>query len=66
MKEKIQDKIRSHVASILKKDAIDFCDYQILCAELSKLNAQEAAKKFESESEERNEKMAKMFAEIWK
>lgn len=66
MKDKIQDKIHAHVASILKKDAIDFADYQILCAELSKLEAKESAEKFENEKDERNEKMAKMFAEMFK
>lgn len=41
MKEKIQDKIHAHIESILKKDAIDFNDYQILCGELARLEAKE-------------------------
>lgn len=59
MKEKIQGKINAHIASILKKDAIDFCDYQILCNELARLKAIEKAEKMKSKSGEFNDLMAK-------
>lgn len=59
MKEKIQSKINAHIASILKKDAIDFCDYQILCNELARLETKEKAEKMKGKSEELNDLMAK-------
>lgn len=50
MKEKIQDKIHAHIESILKKDAIDFGDYQVLCNELTRLEAEEKSKATANES----------------
>ena len=55
MKEKIEDKIGAHVRSILKKDAIDFNDYQILIGELGRITAKEQAEKWEADKETRNE-----------
>ena len=56
MKEKIEDKIESHIKSILKKDAIDFNDYQILISELTRINAKEQAEKWEADKDDRNTK----------
>jgi hypothetical protein len=66
MKNKIQAQIDNHVASILKKDAIDFCDYQILCSELLRMEREEATAKFEAEKEERVGKMTQMLSEVFK
>ena len=57
MKDKIEAKIEAHVKSILKKDAIDFSDYQILVGELGRISAKEQAEKWEADKETRNETM---------
>lgn len=57
MKEKIEAKIEAHVKSILKKDAIDFTDYQILVGELNRIASKEQAEKWEADKEARNENM---------
>lgn len=56
MIEKIEEKINAHIKSILKKDAIDFVDYQILSSHLAKLKSDEQQKKWDEENDERNEK----------
>lgn len=60
MKEKIEKRIAKHIETVLKKDHLDFMDYQTLTAELGRIKADEAAKKWEDEAEERNEKMAQI------
>ena len=64
MKEKIEEKIVAHVKSILKKDAIDFADYQILIGELNRLAAKEQAEKWEADKESRMENIVKMLNNI--
>lgn len=64
MKEKIEAKIEAHVKSILKKDAIDFSDYQILIGELGRIATKEQAEKWETEKESRMESMVKMLTHI--
>lgn len=64
MKEKIEEKIVAHVKSILKKDAIDFTDYQILIGELTRLATKEQAEKWEADKESRMESMMKMLTHI--
>ena len=64
MKEKIENKIDLHVKSIMKKDAIDFCDYQILIGELNRIAAKEQAAKWEAEKETRMENLMKMVTSI--
>lgn len=66
MKDKIEAKIEAHVKSILKKDAIDFSDYQILVGELGRIAAKESAQKWEDEKEERNEQLAAMMKTVMK
>lgn len=61
MKEKIEKKISAHINSILSKTQLGYKDYQTLAAELARIKADEAAKKWEDEAEERNEKMAQLF-----
>jgi len=61
MKEKIEKKIEDHIKSILKKDYLSPEDYQTLTAELGRIKADEAAKKWEDEADERNAKMAQLF-----
>jgi hypothetical protein len=56
MIQKIEVKMENHVKSILKKDAIDFADYQILADYLARLNRKKEAAEWEAESEERNER----------
>lgn len=41
MIEKIEEKITAQVNSILKKDFIDFYDYQILIGEMNRLKEKE-------------------------
>lgn len=64
MKEKIEAKIEAHVRSILKKDAIDFSDYQILIGELGRIVQKEQSEKWEAEKESRMESMVKMLTHI--
>ena len=60
MKEKIEAKIEAHVKAILKKDYLDFGDYQVLVGELARLAAKEQAAKWEADKENRMESMLKM------
>lgn len=62
MKEKIEKRIVKHIETVLKKEYLDFMDYQTLTAELGRIKADEAAKKWEDEAEERNAKMAQLFS----
>jgi hypothetical protein len=55
MIKRIEEKMESHVKSILKKDAIDLADYQILCDYLAKEQAKKQAKEWEAKEEERKE-----------
>ena len=60
MKEKIEAKIEAHVKAILKKDYIDWSDYQVLVGELARLDVKEKAEKWEADKENRMESMMKM------
>ena len=60
MIEKIEAKIESHVKSILKKDSIDFFDYQILVGEIKRQSEKQKADKWNAEKEQRNEAMMNM------
>lgn len=62
MKEKIEKKLAAHINYILNKTYLDYKDYQTLAAELGRIKADEAAKKWEDEAEERNEKMAQLLS----
>lgn len=62
MKEKIEKRIKAHIESIIKKEHLEPADYQTLTAEICRIEAKESAAKWESESEERNEKMAQLMA----
>lgn len=65
MKEKIEKKIRECIESILRKEHIDFQDYQTLTAELGRIKADEAAAKYEEEKAERDAKMAQMLGYVF-
>ena len=60
MKEKIEKKIKESSNAILRKEYLDFEDYQMLTAELGRIKADEAAAKYEAEKEERDAKMQAM------
>lgn len=60
MKEKIEKKIKESINAILRKEYLDFEDYQMLTAELGRIKADEAAAKYEVEKEERDAKMQAM------
>lgn len=62
MKDKIEKKLAAHINAILSKTQLSYKDYKTLAAELGRIKADEAAKKWENEAEERNEKMAQLFA----
>lgn len=57
MIDKIEEKIAAHVQTILEKDTISFCEYQILVNELHRLDEKEKAEKWNAESKQRNEKL---------
>ena len=59
--KKIEKRLEDHIKSVLKKEHLSYEDYQTLAAELGRIKADEAAKKWEDEAEERNEKMAQLF-----
>lgn len=60
MKEKIEKKLNAHINAILSKAQLSYKDYQTLASELGRIKADEAAKKWEEEADERNEKMAQL------
>lgn len=60
MKEKIEKKIKECIEAILRKEHLDFQDYQTLTAEIGRIKADEAAAKYEAEKEERDAKMQAM------
>ena len=60
MKEKIERKIKESIDALLRKEHLDYEDYQMLTAELSRIKADEAAAKYEAEKEEREVKMQAM------
>lgn len=60
MKEKIERKIKECIEAILRKEHLDFQDYQTLTAEIGRIKADEAAAKYEAEKEERDAKMQAM------
>lgn len=62
MKEKIEKRLEDHIKSVLKKEHLSYEDYQTLAAELGRIKADEAAKKWEDEAEERNAKMMQLFS----
>ena len=62
MKEKIEKRLEDHIKSVLKKEHLSYEDYQTLAAELGRIKADEAAKRWEDEAEERNAKMVQLFS----
>ncbi len=66
MKEKIENKIKAHINSILEKDAIDFADYQILTSELCKIKAEENEKEWEAGENKRKEENKEMLESLMK
>lgn len=62
MKDKIEKRIKQHIESIIKKEHLDIADYQTLINELNRLDVAEKAKKWESESEERNERLSQLMS----
>lgn len=62
MKEKIEKKIKECIDSILRKEHIDYEEYQTLAAEFGRLEAKEKSEKWEAETEERNKRMAELVA----
>lgn len=61
MTDKIEEKISSFVETILAKETISFCDYQILVNELNRISAKEEKEKWNAESKQRNEKLLAAF-----
>lgn len=57
MIEKMEAKIDNHIEFILKKETIDYSDYQILSAEINRQIAKERDAKWEAEKEQRNAAM---------
>lgn len=55
IKTKIELKIKSYINSILEKEAIDYNDFRALNEYLTKIKADESAKKYEETKKERNE-----------
>lgn len=47
MTDKIEEKISSFVETILAKETISFCDYQILVNELNRISTKEEKEKME-------------------
>lgn len=61
MTDKIEEKISSFVETILAKETISFCDYQILVNELNRISTKEEKEKWNAESKQRNEKLLAAF-----
>lgn len=65
MREKIEAKISECINDIIDQDHIEYEDYQILSAELARLESKEKAEKWEAENKERSERMAELMALTW-
>lgn len=61
-RELIEAKIKEYINSIMRKEHLEFADYQTLTAEAGRLAAQEKAERDEKEMKERNEKMNQFMA----
>lgn len=59
MIEKMESKIENHVKSILKKDSIDFYDYQILVGEINRQHSKEKEAKQDAINKAQHEQMLK-------
>ena len=64
MKEKIEKKLEEHINKILKKNDLDFTDYQILSSELCKLELAEKNKKLEEEQSKRTAMLRNSFESL--
>ena len=54
MIERIESKIESYINSVLEKEKLTFCDYQVLVNELARLDAKAKAEKWAADQEKRN------------
>lgn len=54
MIEKIESKIESYIYSVLEKDTLNYCDYQVLVNELARLDAKAKAEKWAADEQKRN------------
>jgi hypothetical protein len=54
MIEKIESKIESYINTVLEKEKLTFCDYQVLVNELARLDAKAKAEKWAADQEKRN------------
>ena len=57
MIEKIESKIESYINTVLEKEKLTLCDYQVLVNELARRDAKAKAEKWEADQEKRNATM---------
>ena len=65
MIEKMENKVNDFINSILDKDAITYCDYQVLIEEIGRQKANIKAEIWEAEQEQRTEAMFSALKGIW-
>ena len=65
MIEKIESKIESYINSVLEKVALTYCDYQVLAAEIARLDAKAKAEKWAADQEKRNAALMETMKGLW-
>ena len=63
-KEAIEKRVQRHVAEIMRKDHLEYVDYLVLTAEVSRIETAEAAQKAKEASEESSKRFTKLLAEL--
>lgn len=59
MIDRMEKKISDFINSIMEKDSIDFCDYQILVGEINRQHAKEHEEKMKAENKAQQEQWLK-------
>lgn len=63
-KEAIEKRVHKHVAEIMRKDHLEYVDYLVLTAEITRIETAEAAKKAKEACEESSKRFTRLMAEL--
>ena len=65
MIEQMENKLSDFIKSILEKDNLTYCDYQVLVDEIGRQKTKIKTEIWEAEQEQRNEAMISALKGIW-
>ena len=65
MLEKMESKIEVLIDSILAKDNLNYCDYQILVNEIGRQEAKKKAEKWAADQDKRNAALMETMKGLW-